>query len=206
VPQEDTDAVATASGPIVGRDSGRDRDGAPRREKEEFGGVKVGCAFFGWLTATGTAVILTAIAAALGAATGSVNISDVTDQVTRNPQASALVGIVVLALIVFVSYFCGGYVAGRMARFSGLKQGVAVWSWGLVVSLLATGLAFVAGDRFNIVGQVNGFPQLPPIGDFGGPALIVVLVAAAIALVGAILGGLAGMRFHRRVDRAGLAR
>src|SRR5664280_3857131 len=41
-----------------------------KREKDEFGGVKVGLAFFGWLTATGTAVMLTALAAAAGTAVG----------------------------------------------------------------------------------------------------------------------------------------
>jgi len=30
------------------------------------------------------------------------------------------------------------------------------------------------------------------------------VIALVAALVGAILGGLAGMRFHRKVDRAGL--
>ena len=42
----------------------RDREAVVAREKEEYGGVKVGSAFFGWLTATGTAVLLTALAAA----------------------------------------------------------------------------------------------------------------------------------------------
>ena len=32
------------------------------------------------------------------------------------------------------------------------------------------------------------------------------MMLPAIAAVGAVLGGLAGMRFHRRVDRAGLGR
>jgi hypothetical protein len=33
--------------------------------------------------------------------------------------------------------------------------------------------------------------------------LIAALVVAVVSLVAAVLGGLAGMRFHRRVDRAG---
>jgi uncharacterized membrane protein YfcA len=33
-----------------------------------------------------------------------------------------------------------------------------------------------------------------------------VVVVALVSLVGAMLGGLAGMRFHRRVDRTGLGR
>lgn len=43
------------------------------REKAEFGGFKIGSAFFGWLTAMGTTVLLTALAAAIGAAVGLGN-------------------------------------------------------------------------------------------------------------------------------------
>ncbi len=35
-------------------------------------------------------------------------------------------------------------------------------------------------------------------------AIITGILVVVLALVGAILGGLAGMRFHRRVDRADL--
>jgi hypothetical protein len=39
-------------------DGSRDRRSVFKREKDEYGGVKVGLAFFGWLTVTGTAVML----------------------------------------------------------------------------------------------------------------------------------------------------
>ncbi len=47
-----------------------DRHTVVAREKDAYGGIKVGSAFFGWLTATGTAVLLTALLAAAGAAVG----------------------------------------------------------------------------------------------------------------------------------------
>ena len=48
-------------------------------------------------------------------------------------RAHALVIPVVIALLVVV-----GYVAGRMSRFDGGRQGVAVWLWSLVaVGILA---------------------------------------------------------------------
>ena len=34
--------------------------------------------------------------------------------------------------------------------------------------------------------------------------VVTAIGVAIVSLVGAILGGLAGMRFHRRVDKAGL--
>ena len=46
----------------------------------------------------------------------------------------------------FVAYYCGGYVAGRMARFDGVKQGVAVWVWALVIAIIVTVLGAVGGS------------------------------------------------------------
>ena len=46
------------------------------REREAFGGVKIVCAFFGWLTATGMSVLLVALVAAAGAGVGIVSSAD----------------------------------------------------------------------------------------------------------------------------------
>ena len=86
----------------------------------------MGSAFFGWLAATGMAVLLTALVTAGGAAV-SLAQGNEADAPTSRP--SALTEAVVLLVIFFVAYYCGGYVAGRMARFNGMKQGVAVWIW-----------------------------------------------------------------------------
>jgi hypothetical protein len=45
------------------------------REKEEHGGIKIGSAIFGWLSVTGMAVLLTALAAAAGTAVRMVTAS-----------------------------------------------------------------------------------------------------------------------------------
>src|SRR5690348_9271672 len=47
---------------------GLDRNAVLQRERERYGGVKVGSAFFGWLTATGVGVLLTALLTGAGAA------------------------------------------------------------------------------------------------------------------------------------------
>ncbi len=39
---------------------------------------------------------------------------------------------------------------------------------------------------------------------FARRSIVALLVAALVSLAGAVLGGLAGMRFHRNVDKAGL--
>ena len=47
-----------------------DRKAVLAREKEEHGGIKWGSAFFGWLTAAGTAILVTALLSAIGTAVG----------------------------------------------------------------------------------------------------------------------------------------
>jgi len=179
------------------------------REREEHGGVKIGSAFFGWLTAVGMAVLLTALAVAagtaVGVATGNESVNDVSSATGSEVETVGLVGGIVLLVILFVAYYCGGYVAGRMARFDGLKQGLAVWLWAIVVAMIVAIVAAVAGSEYNVLQQLGSFPRIP-VGEgtltTGGIVGLVLFVL--VTLGGALLGGLAGMRFHRRVDRTGL--
>ena len=123
----------------------------------------------------------------------------------QDPQTVGMLGIIVLAAIVLVSYYCGGYVAGRMARFHGARQGVAVWLWALVISAVVALLGWIGGSQYNVLAQVNSFPRIPVNeGTLSAAGIIALVVVAAVALLGAVLGGLAGMRFHRRVDKAGI--
>lgn len=182
------------------------REIAVAREKEAFGGVKVGSAFFGWLAATGMAVLLTALVAAAGTAVGLATNTDVNAAVGQaaSDQTVGIVGIIVLLVILFVSYYSGGYVAGRMARFNGAKQGIMVWAWALIAAVVVAVLGLIAGERFNILARLNSFPRIPVNeGQLTTTGIIAAVVVAAVALVGAVLGGLAGMHFHRKVDRAG---
>ena len=173
-----------------------------RQQKERFGGMKFGACFFGWLTATGTALLLTALLSAVGAGVGLAQNVDPA-QATANARTVGLVGGIVLLVLIFVAYVAGGYVAGRMARFNGAKQGVGVWLWALIIAVVVAVLGAIAGDRFNLLANLNGFPRIPVNeGDLTTGAIITAIAVALAALLGAILGGLAGMRYHRRVDRA----
>ena len=177
-------------------------------QAERFGGVKVGSAFFGWLTAMGMAVVLTAVLAAAGTAVGLSTGTDATeavDQASADATTVGIVGAIALAVILLVSYYCGGYVAGRMARFNGAKQGVAVWVWALVVAVVVAIVGVAAGSKYDVLGQLNSFPRLPiSTSDLNTAGVIALVLAAVTSLVGAIAGGVAGMRFHRRVDRVDL--
>jgi hypothetical protein len=206
--------------PDIDQDGGHDRPGGGAhavtsdrhavvsREKERYGGIKWGSAFFGWLTATGTAVILTALVAAAGAAVGvatDTGAADAAGEAAEQSETVGIVGGIALLVILLVAYYCGGYVAGRMARFNGAKQGIAVWVWSVAIAVVVAVAGALLGNEFDILARLNGFPRLPlNEGDVTTAGVIALLVALVAALVGAILGGLAGMRFHRNVDKAGL--
>ena len=193
-------------GAVSARAFGADRQSVVAREKEQFGGVKVGSAFFGWLTATGTAVLLTALLAGAGTAVGvatNTDVGEAADQAAADAEQVGIVGAIALLVIMFIAYFCGGYVAGRMARFNGAKQGVAVWVWAVLIAILVAVVGIAVGGQFDELAQAS-LPNLPLGGDATTESILTAVGVAVVTLVGAILGGLAGMRFHRKVDRAGL--
>lgn len=93
-----------------------------------------------------------------------------------------------------------------MARFDGARHGIAVWLWALAAALVAALLVAIGAEQYNILVDLNDFPRIPvDEGDMTTAGIIVAIAVALVSLLGAILGGIAGTRFHRKVDRAGLA-
>ncbi|WP_152186974.1 hypothetical protein [Segeticoccus rhizosphaerae] len=184
-----------------------DRHSVIARQKEDFGGVKIGAGFFGWLAATGLAVLLTALVAAVGAQIGvtDANLDEVTRQASDNLGSIGLAGGIALLVIIVVSYYVGGYVAGRMARFNGIRQGLVVWLWAIVIAAIVAGAAALWGPKYDILSTLNSFPRWPvDQGTLTTGGIIVLIILALASLIGALLGGLAGMYYHRRVDKVGL--
>jgi hypothetical protein len=206
--RQDEDAGARDTVDAGGARAVTDRHSVVQREKEQYGGIKWGSAFFGWLTATGTGVILTALLAGAGTAVGvatDTSAGEAAGQATQQPGTVGLIGGIALLAVLLIAYYCGGYVAGRMARFNGVKQGVAVWLWAVLVAVVVAVIGALLGSEFDVLSRLNGFPRLPVNeGTLTTGGLIAIIAAVATTLIGAILGGLAGMRFHRGVDKAGL--
>ena len=103
------------------------------RQHDEFGGINWGSAFFGWLVTVGMAAILIGLLSAAGAAFG---LSDVNEA-----ETIGVAGGILLVLVLAGAYYCGGYVSGRMSRFDGARQGIAVWALGLAVKLAPSHVA-----------------------------------------------------------------
>jgi hypothetical protein len=177
-----------------------DRD-ARIRQREEFGGVNWGSAFFGWVVAIGIGVLLTAIVSAAGAAIGLTH----GNQAQSNADTIGIVGGALLIAIAVIAYYAGGYVAGRMSRFDGARQGFAVWLFGLVITLLVAGAGAILGDQYNVFEKLN-LPRIPvstsDLTTGGAIALAAIVVGSLLA---AIAGGKIGQRYHRKVDRAAVA-
>ena len=190
---------------VVGEAALPNREALLAREKERFGGMKFGSAFFGWLTATGMVVLLSALAAAIGAAVGlsaETDLGAALESAAAN-QSAGIIGAVIMLAVLLLSYYAGGYVAGRMARFNGLKQGLAVWLWALIAAAVVVILGLIYGSDIRSISQLNSVAPLPE--DLEGVSAgtwIAVAASLVVTLIGAVLGGLAGMRFHRRIDRA----
>ena len=173
-------------------------DDAAAREK--YGGVNGGAAFFGWLVAIALTVLLSSIVAAIASAVGD-NANVTQSQAQREAGAIGLAAAIVLLVVLLIAYYAGGYVAGRMSRFDGARQGVAVWLIGLLVTLLAVGLGVVFGDQYNVMDRVD-MPRIPIPTDTATWGGIITGIAVLVGtLLAAVLGGKVGHRYHDKVDR-----
>jgi hypothetical protein len=168
------------------------------RQRIRFGGISWGSAFFGLLSAIGLAAILLGIVAAAGVAIGVSEIKDVTK---GNAATIGVGGAILVLAILALSWFCGGYVAGRMARFDGSRQGLAVWVWTVLIGVVLAIAAVIGGSDYDVFAQLN-LPNVA-VGDqtltTGGA--ITLAAACVVTLFFAVAGGKFGDRFHRRVDR-----
>jgi MFS family permease len=195
----DTDTVRT-DGATVTRGAGRD---AVAAQHARFGGIKWGAAFFGWLSANGLAVVLIALLSAAGVALGLAQNVDTADEAVNQATEIGIGGGIAVLVVLFLAYLAGGYVAGRMARFDGARQGLAVWLVGLIVVIVLAAAGALLGAQYNVLEQLN-LPRIPIDEGTATTAGIITLVAILlVTLLGAVLGGKLGDRYHRRVDRVG---
>jgi hypothetical protein len=122
---------------------------------------------------------------------------------------AAITGLVLVAILVFLTYFFGGYVAGRLARFDGGRNGAMLLLWtGVTVLVLALVNAVLSGFLPEGVSEdIDNLIQnnlLSTIGSLSGLGIVGVLIfvgALLVALLGGFLGGRRGSRYHAQIDR-----
>jgi hypothetical protein len=172
-----------------------------RRERQEFGKrIQWEAVFFGLLAAIGLAASLMAMVlgglVAAGVTSFREDASSLVDHVMTGGGA-------IPAAILALSYLTGGYVAARMARFDGWRQGLGIWLLSLLMVLAVAITAWIAGGELDPTKSIS-LPSNPiDEGPLSQSGWAILAVAVLVPLIFAILGGVLGERFHRAVDRAG---
>jgi hypothetical protein len=193
----DDDRTAAGTG-LTGREAARE---VRARQREEYGGLNWGAAFFGWLVAIGMAAILLGLLSAAGTALGYGDVSE--SDARANAETIGIVGGILLVLFLAIAYYCGGYVSGRMSRFDGGRQGFGTWAIGLVVTIVLAVAGAIFGSEYNIFESLN-LPRIPvDEGSLTAGAAIALVAVVVLTLLAAMAGGKAGERYHRKIDRVG---
>ena len=158
-----------------------------------FGGFSITSVLAGVLVAYGAFAILAGLAtAALDAFGDDTNLS--TDWETLGTT-----GGLVVAVLLFLAYLFGGYVAGRMARRNGLAHGAGVLILGILVVTAVAALARRSADPDTIASNLRSL-GIPTTADEYGQAGTVAGIASLVALIlGSLLGGVMGERWHARL-------
>jgi amino acid transporter len=185
---------------VMSREAVRD---TRSRQREEYGGINWGAAFFGFLVAVGMAAILLGILSAAGAAFGFTDMSQ--REANSNADTIGLVGGILLAAVVAISYWFAGYVSGRMSRFDGARQGLGSWAIGLIVAIALGVAGWFFGPDWNVFDKL-GLPNVPiDNGTLTAGGVIAGAAAVILALLAGMGGGKAGERYHWKIDRFGVA-
>ncbi len=171
------------------------------RLKDIYGGVDWLASFIGCVFALVSGGLLLLLLAGLLLA--PLNFG--TDLQSQTIDASVITGFVVIGIALFLAYFVGGYVAGRMVRFDGGRNGALTVGWGLLLAgLLAIFPAFLPGTLFRLVRDVVNESILPVIGNLlaiGGVGLGILIGAVLLMVLGGFFGGRFGNRYHAQIDR-----
>jgi hypothetical protein len=172
------------------------------RLRDMYGGVDWLASFLGFVFAVVAGAVFSAVAGIVLAPLG------VSPDLSGPIGAAVITGLVLLGVLIFLTYFFGGYVAGRLARFDGGRNGamLLVWTFLTVILLaLAAGVfsGFLPGGAAEAIGSlvdsvssaVGGLSQAGIVG------ILVVAGALLLALLGGFLGGRLGSRYHAEIDR-----
>jgi hypothetical protein len=173
------------------------------RLRDMYGGVDWLASFLGFVFTAVVAVLFSLVAGLVLAPLGfSLDLG-------AEIGAAVITGLVLVAILIFLTYFFGGYVAGRLARFDGGRNGAMLILWTLAVALLAA----LAGGIFsnflpaefseglrNFI-QIDVLSTIGNLSQLGIVGVLVAIGALLVAVLGGFLGGRLGSRYHAEIDR-----
>lgn len=179
------------------------------REREEYlrdiyGGVD-------WLASFVGFIFTLLFAGILGAAAGVFLLAPLgLQQSLANGQltSTAITGFAVIAGVFFFAFLFGGYISGRMARYDGGRNGAMILLWMALVAALLLVLSGVLGQVISgtpageVVGVAldSGSNAVNLLGGLGTPGIVIAGGVLLAALLGGMVGGRLGSRYHREID------
>lgn len=171
---------------------------------ERYGKPDLLASVVGMLAGFGTLVFLGALIAA-GAGGIDYQLNLINDQ--GDLDEASIVGLIVAATVVFVSFIVGGFAAGRMARYRGGMNGFGAGLWMILLVAIFAALGAWVGAEYNAFNRVdlpNWFAQLD-VDELTTMAIVASAVLVAACLAGGYIGGRLGETYHTKVDAALIA-
>jgi hypothetical protein len=122
------------------------------------------------------------------------------DSLSRNDwQQVGLIAGLVTAAVFLGAFTFGGYTAGRMARRAGLRNGVLVAALGVVFLAVVAAVAQLEGATSAIVDRLEGLGAPTDGTTWYGLGVLSGAVALGGMILGGVLGGVRGERWHQRL-------
>ncbi len=140
--------------------------------------------------------VLLLLAGLIGAAVGAVGYQTGMKGNANEVSIASLVGGLIT---LFIAFLIGGWAAGRMARYDGARNGFMVAVWTLLLAAVLAALGAWLGSEYNVLAGAN-LPNWFSREALTLAGIVSALVAIAVMLVAATLGGKWGERYHRRAD------
>lgn len=163
--------------------------------RDRFGGSDVAAILAGMLAALGSLALLGGLAAAAGSIGYQYGLDEASD------ESLGIGGFVAGLVVLVLSFLIGGWVAGRMARYDGGRNGLLTALSFVALAAALSGLGAWVGSEYDVLDEFE-LPQWFRDGDYTTEAIISAAAAVALSLLAGWLGGKLGERYHRRADDA----
>lgn len=157
-----------------------------------YGGFDAGASIAGALTALGVTVLLGGLLGGIGTIGYQLDLERGTDELSAAGLAGGLVTLVVAFLV-------GGWVAGRIARYDGGRNGLMTAVWFILAAAALAVLGAWLGDRYDVFSDLR-VPQWFDDNATTTTAVVSGVVTAIVMLGAGFVGGLIGARYHARAD------
>lgn len=180
-----------------------ERKGKERREtlRSRYGGFDWIATFLGFAVATFFLTVLLGMVAAIVGSVGYQLGAEVPKVGGSISGATQQLGIGALAgsiLALVLAYLIGGYTAGRLARYDGMKNGMGVVAWTILMVIILGILGALLGSKFNVASQLHLDVNVSSLTTGG---LISLAVTLLVMLISSGLGGALGAHYHKRIDQ-----